>query len=111
MSINKSEHNNHKILDWARNLQKNLISIQNEVENHKHAQKKWDVNIYPECDWIEKNFDIVLGSPLATTLQCINDINLEGGPSQGNLELISEAIISITKFIGWLIAQDKKKVA
>jgi hypothetical protein len=96
----------NEILQHAVKLQQYLISLQNEIDAHQPTEKIWN-QVLNESIWLEKNHEIVLGSSLAFCLEHINTIDLEGGPDQGNVNLIVDATLSITKFIHSLLEEKK----
>ena len=93
--------NNHppEIIEHSLRLQRNLISVENEIDSHGKPDKIWQSYVLGEVNWIENNHEIRLGSPLARCLDTIHDISRHGGPTQGNSNLVAEAIAAMATFI------------
>ncbi len=111
MTKDLSDAEIHSAVEHAIKLQQDLIAVQNAIDGHKSLKKTWSMHVMKECDWLEKNYPVTLGSWLSAALERINTINREGGPAQGNIQLIADATLAITKFIGSHLANHKKKAA
>ncbi len=96
-----------EIIQHSLRLQRSLISVENEIDSHGKPDKIWQSYILGEVNWIENNHEIRLGSPLARCLDTIHDISRHGGPTQGNSNLVAEAIASIATYI----KSEQKKAA
>ena len=97
-------------LKYAIELQQCLFEIEKDIDGHLLTRGDWN-HILEISNWFKINQEIVLGTPLSSCLERINTVEREGGPAQGNIKLLTEAIESITKFIGTIIPKHKKKAA
>ena len=103
----KKQNHTHEIIEHSLRLQRNLISVENEIDSHGKPEKIWQSYVLGEVNWIETNHEIRLGSPLARCLDTIHDISRHGGPTQGNSNLVAEAIAAMATFI----KSEQKKAA